>query len=518
MALGHLFRLMRAGFVFAREGVFAEVDASDTPLPLRLVMRGARLIERRKAAASPMHLSAAFIRLGPSYIKLGQFLATRKDVIGPRLARDLSYLQDRVPALPLEVARTILRESFGTAADALFLAIEPAVAAASIAQVHKAYIPDDGGLKPVAVKLLRPDIAARFNKDLKTFHWVALQMERFVPATRRLKPRAVVETLARSVTLEMDLRLEAAALSEIADNTAQDHGFRVPLVNWDRTLRNVLTMDWIDGIPLNDHAALVEAGHDLAHLGNVMIQSFLRHAMRDGFFHADMHPGNLFAAADGAVVAVDFGITGRLDQQQQRFLAEVIHGFVQRDYRRIAQVHFEAGYVPAHHSLDDFATALRAIGEPIRGRSAEQISMGRLLAQLFEVTELFSMETRPELLLLQKTMVVVEGVGRSLNPHLDMWATAEPVAREWMEAHLGLAGQLSGAAKDLHGWAQALSGVPRLLMRLEHVLAVKEQNQALTIHEYVSPCTFRRLKLMSAIALWVIALSMAAIAARFYGI
>src|SRR5437660_4042530 len=263
----------------------------------------------------------------------------------------------------------------------------------------------------------------------------------------------------------MDLRLEAAALSEMAENTKDDPDFRVPAVDWDLTARDVLTLEWIDGTSLNDREALVARGRDLAKLGRAVIQSFLRHALRDGFFHADMHPGNLFVDADGRLVAVDFGIMGRLGPKERRFLAEILLGFITRDYRRTAEVHFEAGYVPAHHSVDGFAQAIRAIGEPIHNRTAAEISMARLLTLLFEVTGLFDMRTRPELLLLQKTMVVVEGVARSLDPELDMWAVADPVVREWIERHLGPAGRIEGAVEGAGEVGRFLAQVPGLLTR-----------------------------------------------------
>jgi ubiquinone biosynthesis protein len=251
----------------------------------------------------------------------------------------------------------------------------------------------------------------------------------------------------------------------MAENVGGDPGFRVPKPDWNRTARTVLTLEWVDGTPLTDRAALIAKGYDLEQLARAVMQTFLRHALRDGFFHADMHPGNLFVDETGCLVAVDFGIMGRLGPKERRFLAEILHGFITRDYRRTAEVHFEAGYVPPHHSVDSFAQAIRAIGEPIHSRTAEEISMAKLLTLLFEVTGIFDMRTRPELILLQKTMVVVEGVARSLDPKLDMWSTAEPVVREWIERHLGPAGRLEGAAEGAGEAARFLSAVPALLTR-----------------------------------------------------
>ena len=290
--------------------------------------------------------------------------------------------------------------------------------------------------------MLRPGIERQFQRDLDSFFYVARLAERQSAEARRLRLVATVETLARSVAIELDLRLEAAALSELAENMKDDSDFRVPKVDWERTARRVLATEWVDGIPLNERAKLSAAGHDLVRLARILIQSFLRQAIGDGFFHADLHPGNLFVDAHGRLVAVDFGIMGRLGPKERRFLAEILYGFITKNWYRTAEVHFEAGYVPSHHSIEDFAQAIRAIGEPIHDRPASEISMAKLLTLLFEVTALFDMRTRPELLLLQKTMVVVEGVARALDPKLDMWATAEPVVREWIERHLGPVGRI----------------------------------------------------------------------------
>jgi ubiquinone biosynthesis protein len=437
-------------------------------------MRFARLAERRGVADAdrPERLTAALNRLGPSYVKLGQFLGTRPDIVGREAAAALGKLRDEIEPFPEAVARATIAGALGKPVEALFSSFSPPVAAASIAQVHKAEVAEpDGGKRTVAVKVLRPGIRRRFRRDLDTFYEAARLIERFDPGSRRLRPVAVVDTLARSVTMEMDLRLEAAALSEMAETTAADQGFRVPKVEWDFTARDVLSLEWIDGIKLSDVEALRAAGHDLTGLARRLIQSFLRHALRDGFFHGDMHQGNLFVDEAGDIVAVDFGIMGRLGRSEQRFLAEVLYGFIRRDYRRIAEVHFAAGYVPDRHTIDDFAQALRAIGEPIHGQRASEISMARLLILLFEVTELFDMQTRPELLLVQKTMVVVEGVARTLDPQFDMWSASEPVVREWVERHLGPAGRLELAAEGVGTLGRLVSELPRLAERAERLSA-----------------------------------------------
>jgi ubiquinone biosynthesis protein len=477
-AIAHLVRLARAGLVFAREGVFALVDPAQLPPPARLGLRAARLIERPARTIASNRLAAALTRLGPTYVKLGQFLATRPDVVGIVLARDLESLQDRMAPFPQAEAERMIATAFERPLSETFALFGPTVAAASIAQVHRAEIATPppfppahagedrrGARQAVAVKVLRPGIEHRCKVDLEAFAFVARHAENLSAEARRLRLIEVVETLRRSVTIEMDLRLEAAALSEMAENTKADPDFRVPTVDWNRTARDVLTLEWIDATPLSDRARLEAKGFDLKALGRAVIQTFLRHALRDGFFHADMHPGNLFVDDERKLIAVDFGIMGRLGRKERRFLAEILYGFITRDYQRTAEVHFEAGYVPRHHSVEAFAQAIRAIGEPIHNRTAEDISMAKLLMLLFEVTGLFDMRTRPELLLLQKTMVVVEGVARGLDPKLDMWTVADPVVREWIERHLGPAGQIESAADGMREMGRMLGAVPALLAR-----------------------------------------------------
>ena len=464
-ALSHLTRLARAGFVFAREGVFALVDTRPLPLPAKTAIALARLIERPTAKDGSSRLAAALTKLGPTYVKLGQFLATRPDVVGRAIARDLESLQDKMAPFPQSEAEAVVAAAFGKPVADVYASFGPAVAAASIAQVHRAEVAQQGVNKPMAVKILRPNIERRFKSDLDAFFYAARKAESLSIEAQRLRPVEAVATLARSVTMEMDFRLEAAALSEMAENTRADLDFRVPTVDWDRTAREVLTLEWIDGTPLNDRAALEARGLDLPALGHTVLQSFLRHALRDGFFHADMHPGNLFVDDDGRLVAVDFGIMGRLGPKERRFLAEILFGFITRDYHRTAQVHFDAGYVPSHHSVDSFAQAIRAIGEPIHNRTAEDISMAKLLMLLFEITGLFDMRMRPELLLLQKTMVVVEGVARTLDPKLDMWSVSEPVVREWIERNLGPVGKLEDVAEGAGEIGRFVAQVPALLSR-----------------------------------------------------
>ncbi|MFG1430078.1 2-polyprenylphenol 6-hydroxylase [Xanthobacter sp. V2C-8] len=507
-------RLARAGYVLAREGVLSLVSPAAAPPLARPALRLARLIARRDAGSRSARFSAALSRLGPSYVKLGQFLATRPDVVGPTVARDLEVLQDRMPAFGQKVAEEIVADTFERPVREVFAVFGPPVAAASIAEVHKAEAVDpDGTRRDVAVKVLRPGVSRRFSSDMASFRRLADFAENTFPEARRLRLTSVVETMARSVAMEMDLRLEAAAYAELAENTREDHDLHVPQVDWNRSGREVLTTEWIDGIKLSDKEALVAAGHNLKEIARIVMQSFLRQAMRDGFFHADMHPGNLFVDAQGRLVVVDCGIMGRLGVKERRFLAEILYGFITRNWRRTAEVHFEAGYVPFHHSVDDFALAIRAIGEPIHSRRADQISMARLLALLLEVTALFDMQTRPELLLLQKTMVVVEGVARSLDPQLDMWSTAAPVVEEWIARNLGPAGQIERAGMGLGEVGHFAATVPALLTRTARVAEQLDEATRDGIH--LSPASLEGIGRAEArrafwgnAALWVIALAL----------
>ena len=515
-AVSHVARLGRAGWVFAREGVPALIDTARLPIVARTAVRLARLVERPASAVAANRLAAALTRLGPTYVKLGQFLATRPDVVGPVLARDLETLQDKMAPFAQEAAVRTIEAALGRPLDDLFASFGPPVAAASIAQVHRATVTGASPQHAVAVKVLRPGIERRFKSDLDSFTFAARHAEMISAEARRLRLVEVVDTLRRTVALEMDLRFEAAALSEMAQNTSNDPDFRVPAVDWDRTARDVLTLEWIDAIPLSDRARLEAKGLDLKRLACAVIQTFLRHALRDGFFHADMHPGNLFVDDAGNLVAVDFGIMGRLGPKERRFLAEILYGFITRNYYRTAEVHFEAGYVPPRHSIASFAQAIRAIGEPIHNRTAQDISMAKLFMLLFEITGLFDMRTRPELLLLQTTMVVVEGVARSLDPQLDMWTVAEPVVREWMERHLGPAGRLEHAAEGAMEVGRFLSDVPELLARgatlVERLDAMTENGLVLdpaTVAD-IGRAEARRGRL-SALALWVIAALLACI-------
>jgi ubiquinone biosynthesis protein len=523
-AITNIARLTRAGAVIAWSGAHVLPDEVRLPKALALFGRMTAPLRKEKANGTggevdnEARLSTALTSLGPSYIKLGQFLATRDDIIGRELAADLSTLQDRLPPFSQDEARKAVEDALEAPIDTLFVEFGPPVAAASIAQVHKAFVREPGGaLKTVAVKVLRPGIEQRFNKDLDSYFFAARMIERLHPPSRRLRPEAVVETLAKSVAIEMDLRMEASAISEMAENSKNDPGFRVPQVDWSRSARRVLMLEWIDGTPISDHEALRAQGHDLKALGARLMQTFLRHAMRDGFFHADMHPGNLFIDDQGRIVAVDFGIMGRLGLKERRFLAEILHGFITRNYRRVAEVHFDAGYVPRRHSVELFAQALRAIGEPIMDRPASEISMAQLLGQLFQYTEVFDMQTRPELLLLQKTMVVVEGVGRSLDPELNMWVVAEPAVRDWMQTQFGPEAQFEAAAEGAVSVGKFVTDIPKFLGQAERTAdafsAMAEDGLRLDDHtvERLAEAQSRRNR-TSRLGIWVGAIALAAIA------
>ena len=377
-------------------------------------------------------LSDSLENLGTTFIKLGQFLATRPDIIGDQLSKKLESLQDRLPPFSIIEAKQIIKNDLGEDTYNSIIEISEPVAAASIAQVHKAKINDNGTIKDVAIKILRPNIKKVFNEEIDAMMLFAFLVESVIKKTKRLKLVDVVFLLKEITNLEMDLRFEAAAANEYAENTKNDAGFRVPKIYWNYTSENVMTLDWIDGVSIRETEELKKRNIDTNKIAEDIIQHFLRHAVRDGFFHADMHQGNVFVDRSGQIVPIDFGIMGRLDKMSKRFLAEILFGFIQRDYKKVAEVHLLAGLVPSDVPINDLAQALRSIGEPIFGQEVKDISGGKLLKQLFDVTEKFNMQTQPQLLMLQKTMVVVEGVARKLNPNTNIWTTSKPVLENWL--------------------------------------------------------------------------------------
>lgn len=480
-ALRHSLRLLKIARTLARyDALFPLELLRDAPPALKLVRSLAAMAAPRGAGQDHRRpgerLAEALTDLGPTFIKFGQALATRPDLVGESVAMDLAGLQDRLPPFPSAEAHRTIREELGHDTAGLFAEFDDApVAAASIAQVHFA-VTQDG--RKVAVKILRPGVEQRFERDLATFRWLADIIERAQPAVRRLRPRAVVDTLAQTVAMEMDLRYEAAAASELNEDMASNPFFDVPEILWPFTARRVLTLERVDGISLSDRAALIEAGVEVRALAAHVVQAFLEQALFNGFFHADLHQGNLFATPEGVVVAVDFGIMGRLDRKTRRVFAKILYGFLQQDYEGVAEAHFEAGYVPAAESREKFAQALRAIGEPIADKPLKDISLGTLLAQLLKTTETFAMQTQPQLLLLQKTMVMVEGVASHLDPDVNMWEASRPILERWIRTNLGAAARLA-EARDFA--ASIPHRLPAMLEDLEAV-AAETRRDGLRLH------------------------------------
>ncbi|MDB5666175.1 2-polyprenylphenol 6-hydroxylase [Cypionkella sp.] len=461
----NIWRLIRTGATFERTGAMAvALEAMQVPPRLRFAARMLgwpfKWLGLQGDLALPP-VTRALTALGPAYIKFGQILSTRPDIVGEELALQLKYLQDRLPPFPTVVAKAMVAEELRLPVDEVFSSFSEPVAAASIAQVHRATLRSNG--QDVAVKVLRPGIERAFRRDIDAFYFAARAIEFVSPASRRLRPLDVITHFEGVVLGELDLRLESSAASEFADNTKDDAGFQVPKVVWDLSGRTVMTLDWAEGINLADNAAIDSAGLDRRALGARVLQLFLSHALRDGFFHGDMHQGNLKVAASGNLIAYDFGIMGRIDEYTRRVYAEILMGFIRKDYRRVAEVHFEAGYVPPDRDIDEFARALRAVGEPIFGLEATRVSMARLLSYLFEVTERFGMETRTELILLQRTMVVVEGVARSLDPNINIWQVARPVVESYVGRNVGPVALLRDLAHTARVLARFGPRLPRLV-------------------------------------------------------
>ncbi len=429
---GPWLRLIGAAWVLVRADALIPREIEPLlPGQARLLGRVLRVFagSQSRGGRPGERLAIALEALGPVSIKLGQVLSTRADIFGKPFAEDLSRLKDKLEPFPIELARAEIARSLNRPVESLFSGIEAPVAAASLAQAHPARLLDG---RKVAVKVLRPGIERRVGRDIATLELAARLAERAGVTARRLEPRALAATLARSLQLELDLRFEAAGASELREVMARDGYMRAPEVIWDGVGKRVLTLVWAEGLPLSDPAALEQPGLDRKALADQLIRGFLAQALDHGVFHADLHEGNLFVAPPSRLTAVDFGIIGRLGRTERRYLAQILYGFLEKDYRQVALSHFEAGYVPEGHSVESFAQALRAVGEPIFGRTAQEVSMGGVLTQLFEITALFDMRLRPELVLLQKTMVVTEGVARRLWPDHDIWAAADPVVRRYI--------------------------------------------------------------------------------------
>jgi len=505
----NLARLIRIGLTLARYDALFPLDAVPAAMPFQRVGRALKLRHAGSLERPGQRLAAALGELGPSFIKLGQLLSTRADLFGEEITLDLASLQDRLPPFPGREARALIEAEFANPLEDLFASFdETAVAAASIAQVHFAQTLEG---RDVAVKVLRPGIVEAFSRDLDLFLWLARLSERLQPLLRRLKPTEVVEMLAEVVRFEMDLRFEAAAASELAENFAGDPDFRVPRVDWRRTGRRVLTLERISGVRIDDRAALIAAGHRIDDLVVKAAGAFFNQVFRDGFFHADLHPGNMFVDASGAIVVVDFGIMGRLDRATRFYLADMLLGFLSGDYRRVAEVHFTAGYVPPRQSVDAFAQACRAIGEPILGRPLQEISFARLLAQLFQVTEQFEMETQPQLLLLQKTMVQVEGLGRRLDPEVNIWALGRPLIEAWMRENRGPEARLQQGLETL---ADVIDRVPRLIRDLERLVGDWSREGVIMHAETLAAQAAKRARHLAIllVPVWLVTASLVAIA------
>ena len=456
----HLWRLLKWGRTLARHGALHGIEEDPlTPPPVRRLARIARFGAR--IPPTPDY-AAALVAIGPAAIKLGQALSTRPDLVGETAAENLSQLQDDLPPAPFAAIKRRIEEAFGASIESLYAEFDPVpVGAASIAQVHRA-VTTDG--HDVAVKVLRPGIEEEFAKAIETYEWAAAHAERYGGELERLRPRLVVAQFKQWTARELDLQREAASASELRENMIAEPGYYVPEIDWRRTARRVLTLEWLDGIKLNDRDALIKAEHDCNALAAILVRAFLRQAVVDGFFHADLHHGNLFALPDGRIAAIDFGIMGRIDRRARMWLAEILYGLITGNYRRVAEIHFEAQYVPPHHSVAEFATALRAAGEPIRGLPVKEISVGRMLESLFSITRDFDMPTQPHLLLLQKTMVMNEGVATALDPDINMWETAEPFLKDWMRSELGPEAYYADRLIEL---VRAFKRIPELIERID---------------------------------------------------
>ncbi len=422
-------------------------------------------------------LSNSLQSMGTTFIKLGQFLATRPDIIGEKLSKQLESLQDRLPPFELSKAKEIIKKDLGEDNFNSIINLSEPVAAASIAQVHKAQINDNGTIKDVAIKILRPNIKKIFNEEIDALMLFAFLTESIIKKTKRLKLVEVVYLLKEITNLEMDLRFEAAAANEYSENTKNDSGFQVPRIYWNFTSENVMTLDWVEGVSIRETEELEKRKIDTKKIASDIIQHFLRHAVRDGFFHADMHQGNIFINNSGQIVPIDFGIMGRLDDLSKKFLAEILYGFIKRDYKKVAEVHLTAGLVPKEVPVDDLAQALRSIGEPIFGQSIKDISGGKLLKQLFDVTEKFNMQTQPQLLMLQKTMVVVEGVARRLNPETNIWETSRPVLEKWLKETKDPITTLNETLKNSAEVIKRLPEMPQIMDKANQALTFLASGQ-----------------------------------------
>jgi len=470
-----LFMLFKIGRKLSTSGAISSIyEIYNPPIPIKILFLiigfefGSK--KNNNNISPETKLCNALQEMGTTFIKLGQFLATRPDIIGENISKELEKLQDKLPAFDLDKAKNILKMELGEENYNQVTNISEPVAAASIAQVHFANINISKQSKSVAIKILRPNIEKIFNEELDALMLLAYIIQSLINKTKRLKLVEVVQLLREITNVEMDLRFEAAAANELYENTKNDIGFKVPKIYWNQTSKKVLCLDRIDGVSIRETENLESQNIDLKKLAKDIIQHFLRHAVRDGFFHADMHQGNLFVAKDGSILPVDFGIMGRLDKKNRKYLAEILYGFIKRDYKKVAEVHFLAGLVPKEVSKDEFAQALRSIGEPIFGQTVKNISGGKLLSQLFEITEKFNMQTQIQLLLLQKTMVVVEGVARKLDPNANIWNVSRPILENWLKEIKDPINKASEVVNETSEILKRLPDLPIIMDRANDVM------------------------------------------------
>ena len=439
-----------------------------------------------------IRISSALNELGPSFIKLGQLISTRPDIVGNEIAEDMAMLRDNLPPFSRNEAVNIIEEQFGENIDCIFKTFGKPIAAASIAQVHFAEIIEGEKITPVAVKILRPNIIETIDEEMSRLNWLTGFLENF-SELKRLQLNSVIQKAKEIIRFELDLRYEAAAASELKENTKNDQSFYVPKIYWDRVTKKVLTIERINAIPADKIQLLKDDNIDLVKVADRLITNFLRQAIRDGYFHADLHQGNLFIGKNNNLIAVDFGIMGRLDKKNRRFLAEIIFGFINQDYLKIAKIHKEAGLIDDDQSVDDFSQALRSIGEPIINQKAKDISMGRVLVQLFDITKQFNMSLQPQLLLLQKTMIIIEGVARKFDPEINFWKVSKPEIEIWIKDELGPLTKLKETAEVLETLARKVPDIPDFLVRAESAFDIITENKKISKNNQSNKNSFKSL-------------------------
>jgi ubiquinone biosynthesis protein len=470
-----LVRLLEIQRVLLRHGLDDYVRATHLYRPLRFLFFLSPLVwfERRRTMSRGARLRRALEELGPIFVKFGQAVSTRRDLLPADIADELAMLQDRVPPFPGATARALIEQAYGQPLTEVFASFEETpLAAASIAQVHAARLP---GGREVVVKVLRPGMRALIERDLEVLHALAELAQRYAREAGRLRPRELVDEYQKTVLDELDLMREAANASQLKRNFAGSDLLYVPEVYWDYCRNDVMVMERIHGVPISDLPRLKAAGTDIRRLAENGVRIFFTQVFRHNFFHADMHPGNIFVLVDDPrrprYAAVDFGIVGTLDPRDQHYLAENFMAVFERDYRRVAQLHLESGWVPPGTRIDEMESAVRTVCEPIFDRPLKDISFGRILLRLFEISRRFNMQIQPQLMLLQKTLLNVEGLGRELYPELDVWSTATPILREWMRERTSvraLARGLRARVPELIEAARALPALLTALVEREH--------------------------------------------------